>query len=164
MKEQNPTIRAINNYNELYEKILKNLVKQEKPTALEISLRARAREFPLFICEVGLINGLSFCFAKCKEGEKKLYSKLIEYLNEPKEETLEKLAKDEGAGYSSYLYLILKEIKDMKIIDDVDEKSPYNFIQNLAKNLEKASIITSMLIPYMIELKRLCEATLRGGE
>jgi len=66
-------------------------------------------------------------------------------------------------GYSIYLFLILEGIKKTNLIN-VEVKDPYTTITEMGKELNKVRIVERMLIPYLSEIKRLCEGTLRSGE
>ena len=101
-------------------------------------LRARAREMPELIEDVGLIPALSFCYAKAK-GE--------DY---------------ESIAYGEYLTAILKYIIDKLGLLNISVEEAKN---DPAKTLEElfplSSVALSLLRPFLVEFKRLCEATWR---
>jgi CRISPR type III-B/RAMP module-associated protein Cmr5 len=153
----NPVKDAINIYNEVYEKFLKELVSDKKPQDTESSLRARAREMPSLLQETGLLGVYSFCFGKGNE----YYKEFIEYLEDRNQEKLKNLKNETKVGYTIYLYLILRGIKGSGIID-VDDKDPESFF-NKINEASKIKIVEKLLLPYLTEIKRLCEGTLRSG-
>jgi len=158
-KSFNPIKLAIENYNYIYSNVLKNAIEKEKLPNIETSTRARSREVLSLIQELGLLGVLSLYYGKA---EKENYDSLIEIL-EGREKEEKKLFSKTEAGYAVILYLILKGIESLNIVK-IDCKKPYEAINELSKkeNLSKISVIEKLLIPYMIEIKRLCEGTLRS--
>lgn len=112
---------------------IKREVKQNEK--LGSRLRTRAREVPELIKDVGLIPALSFCYAKAKgEGE-------------------------EAKAYELYLKAILSYLKNLGVLGiDVNEAldKPAETLENL---YSASPIIKPLLTPFLIEFKRLCEAT-----
>jgi CRISPR type III-B/RAMP module-associated protein Cmr5 len=159
MSAFNPIKDAINIYNEVYENFLKKLV-SDNLQKTEKSLRARAREMPSLLQETGLLGVYSFCFGKGNE----YYKKFIEYLENKNQEHFEKLKNETNVGYTVYLYLILKGIekinKTINIID-VDVNDPKSFF-NKINETSKIKIVEKLLLPYLTEIKKLCEGTLRS--
>jgi CRISPR type III-B/RAMP module-associated protein Cmr5 len=157
MQVFNPTKDAIEIYNEVYEKFLKDMINDTKnnPKKTETSLRSRAREMPSLLQDVGLLGVLSFCLGKSEH-----YEVFINYL-EGKEKQ-KNLYNNTKVGYSIYLYLILKGMEKINLIN-VKVNDPLNTIIEMSKNLNKVKILEKIIVPYLIEIKRLCEGTLRSG-
>ena len=111
------------------------------------SLRARARALPGMMESVGLIPTLSFCYGKAK---RETYNEILKrWPNNPIE------VKEEEGGYAIYLLLSLLYLRDLGIIDDEEMKDP---IKAFKKLLTKGAIATRLLMPYVVEIKRLAEA------
>jgi CRISPR type III-B/RAMP module-associated protein Cmr5 len=156
MQAFNPVKDAINIYNEVYENFLKELTSDKNPQDTEKSLRARAREMPSLLQEIGLLGVYSFCFGKGNEN----YKKFIEYLEHKNSNLFEKLKNETKVGYTIYLYLILRGIEKINIID-VNVSNPKSFF-NKINEVPKIKIVEKLLLPYLTEIKRLCEGTLRS--
>ncbi len=111
-------------------------IKQEVGPNEELGseLRTRARQIPELIEELGLIPALSFCFAKAKENK----------------------------SYELYVKAMLRYLKDLQVIT----KDPNDAFSNpdgiLNEIHPKSTIIVQLLRPFLIEFKRLCEATWRA--
>lgn len=159
-KSFNPIKVAIDNYNFVYENFLKKAIEKGKKEILEAekSTRARSREIPSLMQELGLLGVLSYYYAK---SEKENYDSLIQALEKKSQE--KDLFRDTKMGYAVLLYLALKGIETLNIIK-IDYKDPYTSITELNKeeNLSKVAVIEKLLIPYLVEIKRLCEGTLRS--
>jgi CRISPR type III-B/RAMP module-associated protein Cmr5 len=146
---------AIDIYNEVYEKFLMKFASNK----VKKSLRARAREMPSLIQEIGLLGVYSFCFGKGN----KYYENFINCL-ENKDSNLCELKDEEDIGYTIYLYLILKGIKKIDLID-IDVNVPESFFRKIneiykVNEASKIKIVEKLLLPYLSEIKRLCEGTL----
>jgi len=162
-KSFNPIKLAIENYNYVYERFLKKLIEKGGNEVLnaEKSTRARSREILSLMQDLGLIGCLSYYYGKSEE---KYYDLLIKILEEGlKEKDAEEIFKETKTGYATILYLVLKGIQKLNMIE-VNLEDPYKSIIELSKeeNLNKVAIIEKLLIPYLIEIKRLCEGTLRS--
>jgi CRISPR type III-B/RAMP module-associated protein Cmr5 len=156
---------AIDLFDTVYEKIFKEF-KTEKVPSIETSLRQRSREMPSLIQEIGIVGALSYCFAKGN----KYYPELINILEskdkskeQETKDVLSKIKKEPDAGYSVYLYILLKAIDDTKLLQ-INVKDPYSAIKNLSQNLDKARIVERAIMPYLLQIKRLCEGMLRAKE
>ncbi|MDT7886690.1 MAG: type III-B CRISPR module-associated protein Cmr5 [Thermoproteota archaeon] len=156
---------AIDLFDTVYEKIFKEF-KAEKVPSIETSLRQRSREMPSLIQEIGIVGALSYCFAKGN----KYYPELINILEskdksreQETKDVLSKIKKEPDAGYSVYLYILLKAIDNTKLLQ-INVKDPYSAIKNLSQNLDKARIIERAIMPYLLQIKRLCEGMLRAKE
>ncbi len=111
-------------------------IKQEinQNERLGSKLRTRAREIPELVEDIGLIPALSFCYAKANgKGE-------------------------ETKAYKLYLKAVLSYLKNLRIIENVNEA-----LDKPAETLRRlyiaSPIIKPLLILFFIEFKRLCEAT-----
>jgi CRISPR type III-B/RAMP module-associated protein Cmr5 len=155
MQTFDPKKDAIEIYNEVYEKFLKNIISTPNPEKTETSLRSRAREIPSLMQDTGLLGVLSFCFSKSE-----YYNDFISCLKG--EKVKKDLTKSTEVGYSIYLYLILKGIERTNFID-IKINDPYNTIVDMRKDLSKVRTVERILIPYLSEIKNLCEGTLRSG-
>ena len=125
------------------------------------SFRSRAREVPSFLYEVGLISGLSFIYAKTDDANKGIYRIFLNYLERKtedlkKSEDLKELNSREG-GYAAYLYLLLLEASRLVPDRELNPKDPLSCIKTL-EELDRPLI--PLLMPYLLEIKRLAEATL----
>jgi CRISPR type III-B/RAMP module-associated protein Cmr5 len=119
------------------------------------SFRSRARETPSFLYEVGLISGLSFIYAKTDDATKRTYAILLNCLKGDTKD-LKKLDSKEG-GYAAYLHLLLLEISRLVPDKNLDLRDPLSCIKAL-EGLDRP--LVPLLIPYLLEIKRLAEATL----
>lgn len=159
MEPYNLIKESIELYDRIYRSIISKLQDEKKVSNLESSLRARSREMPSLIQEIGLIGALSYCFSKGSE-----YEKIIEIIKgESNKDKIKEYAKKTDAGYSIYLYILLNAINHTKLLQ-VEINKPYEAIKQLSINLNKTRIIERMIFPYLLQIKRLCEASLRSGE
>lgn len=135
----NPVSKAIQYFSKLHQKIDNELGRR---------LRARARELPSMIENIGLIPTLSFCYGKAEaETYKSIYNS---YCSEEKID----VEKEKG-GYGLYLLLALLYLRDLGLINDDMLKNP---IDAFGKLCEESSIASRLLMPYLLEIKRLAEA------
>jgi CRISPR type III-B/RAMP module-associated protein Cmr5 len=147
----NPEERAVSEFAEIIYKIYRDKGAKE----FGKSFRSRAREIPSFLYEVGLISALSFIYAKTEDADKKTYKNIFNYIRGGTQ-SLEGIDSTEG-GYAAYLYLILQEIKRLAPDRNIDAEDPLSSIIAI-KGLKRPLI--SLLMPYLLEIKRLAEATL----
>ena len=145
-----PQGRALRDFEIIYK-----LYRDENMVDLGKSFRSRAREFPSFLYEVGLISGLSFIYAKTDDASKKVYKIFLNHL-EGRTENLKELNSREG-GYAAYLYLLLLETGRLVPDKELNLKEPLSCIKTL-EELNRPLI--PLLMPYLLEIKRLAEATL----
>jgi len=158
-KSFDPIKMAIENYDFVYKNFLKKVIENSgKISDVEKSTRARSRELPSLIQELGLLGVLSYYYGK---SEKENYSLLIQFLEKKSQER--DIPDNTKMGYAVILYLALRGIEALNIIK-IDYKDPYSSITELNKeeNLNKVAVIEKLLIPYLVEIKRLCEGTLRS--
>jgi CRISPR-associated protein (Cas_Cmr5). len=151
--------KSIELFDRIYTSIRKPQEDEKKVSNLESSLRARSREMPSLIQEIGLIGALSYCFSKGNE----YYAEIIKIIEDKSnKDKIKEYAEKTNAGYSIYLYILLKAINHTKILQ-VEVDKPYEAIKQLSQNLNKTRIIERMIMPYLLQIKRLCEGTLRKG-
>jgi len=77
--EEDPIKVSIDLFDSIYGSIfkkLKEIPEIKEVTNMEASLRARSREMPSLIQEIGLIGALSYCFSKGSED----YNEIIELI------------------------------------------------------------------------------------
>ncbi len=172
MSTINPIKDAITVFLEV-KKVIDKLDDKKKSEEVGSKLRARAREIPEMILELGLVPTLSFCIAKAEVGNIIKAARVIvgrDQLNK-----VENIGSDELA-YAIYTYILLKyltsivgKVNEVEFrINDLIEKDEEEIQSTLIEYL-KALIITSstplygMLQPYLLQFKRLCEATFNSG-
>jgi CRISPR type III-B/RAMP module-associated protein Cmr5 len=154
---------------EIFKEIAENDVKSEN---IGSKLRTRAREGPELMRTMGLIPTLSFYYAKAQDAlltSKKepepvaymLYLKAILLY-------LEKIGIIQNA---SQVFNLQKEIEELqnkkdasrdgrnKQIEEKRNQIKRNMLSILDDLLKKSSVAKNLLDPYLIEFKRLCEAT-----
>jgi CRISPR type III-B/RAMP module RAMP protein Cmr1 len=110
----------------------KEIPEIKEVTNMESSLRARSREMPSLIQEIGLIGALSYCFSKGNE----FYNGIMELIKgkgskEQTEEYIKKIkdyAEKTDTGYSIYLYILLNAINYTGILN-FDINKPYDAIK-----------------------------------
>uniref|UniRef100_A0A7C1GKB9 CRISPR type III-B/RAMP module-associated protein Cmr5 n=1 Tax=Thermofilum adornatum TaxID=1365176 RepID=A0A7C1GKB9_9CREN len=154
---------------EIFKEIAENDVKSEK---IGSKLRTRAREGPELMRTMGLIPTLSFYYAKAqdalltsnKEPEPvayMLYLKAILLY-------LEKIGIIQNASQVFYLQKEIEELQNKKDaskdgknkqIEEKRNQLKRNMLSILDNLLNKSSVAKNLLDPYLIEFKRLCEAT-----
>lgn len=153
---KNSEERAVSEFAEIVYKIYRDKGAKE----FGKSFRSRAREMPSFLYEVGLISALSFIYAKTEDADKKTYKNIFNYIRgqlyKGGTRSLEGIDSTEG-GYAAYLYLLLQEIKRLALDRNINVEDPLSSIIAL-KGLKRPLI--SLLMPYLLEIKRLAEATL----
>jgi len=154
-----PEERAVNDFKlvyKLFQEISKLSDKSEEKFGK--SFRARARESPPLLYEVGVLPVISFIYAKTRDADEQTYTIFINFTKQVQmtPENLKKLNSTEG-GYAAYLYLILSEIKRLVPKEDIDPSSPLSCIEALIGS-GILTILPSLLMPYLLEIKRLAEA------
>ena len=97
-------------------------------------VRARAREVPELMESCGLIPALSFCYAKAKE-------------------------EGRGRSYKLYLKAVLTYLKEIGLMESDVDDALNNPAETLNELYSKAFIALPLLRPFLVEFKRLCEAT-----
>lgn len=137
----------------------------------------RAVDFPSLMLSVGLNAAYTFYLSKISlssDIDKIVY--LFKYFddntqnNNMDKNICEEFSKKEGAGYLSYISLLLKMLKDMQLIninfvnkkDETKEKNDTeneNYKNILLDIVEKLNLRTQrQLLPYVLEIKNVLEA------
>lgn len=129
------------------------------------SFRSRAREIPSFIYEVGFLSAVSFVYSKA---ETQRYNLIIKYVEEKKRKSPDySIYKDinstEG-GYAAYLYLLLLETSRILPNMNLNLSDPLSCIKALSGHGDLLMVLPSLLMPYLLEIKRLAEAILPKEE
>lgn len=144
---------AIEDFNNLLQ--LLNKIGQNRRRDIEKSFRARTRQIPSLIYEVGLIPTLSFLYSK---SSKTIYDKIKKIFENPNDSSnLNEILNNppEKVGYALYLYFILKELTKLLNIQTTD---PYEVIKKLSQDKNLCIIATNIIMPYLVQIKRLSEA------
>lgn len=154
---------------EIFKEIAENDVKSEK---IGSKLRTRAREGPELMRTMGLIPTLSFYYAKAQDA-------LLSSNKEPEPVAymlylkaillyLEKIGIIQNASQVFYLQKEIEELQNKKDasrdernkqIEEKRNQIKQNMLSILDDLLNKSSVAKNLLDPYLIEFKRLCEAT-----
>ncbi|MFN3805280.1 MAG: type III-B CRISPR module-associated protein Cmr5 [Pyrobaculum sp.] len=124
---------------EIFLEIKKKIDEDKEKDNVGSKLRSRAREVGELIEEVGLVPALSFLYSK--RGDKKKDNKDYEYMFE---------------AIWKYLHR-LKFVKNANM-DNIDE-----VIKELDELVGRSYVVLPLLRPFLIEFKRLCEATWEPG-
>lgn len=175
-KLPDPVKLAVDEFKKIYDKIFSDNSSSEGKNVGD-SFRARAREMPEMISEVGLLPTIIFCYSKATdEYYKKIYNLLEKNStstssSNPSQQGSEQQKKDERAsatklGYALYLYILLRGLQEydiFKIAQQIDK--PFDIINELSKKLgEEIYVLEKLLYPYLAQIKRLSEATLTSQE
>lgn len=114
------------------------------------SLRRRARNTPSMIMTSGLPQTLMFILSKSSEN-------YYEHLWGVKKGGLNE---DEAAGYSAYLYVIMKFLKEQGLLAKEPRtlKDVIEEIRRLDEEPARASAIQNLLMEFLLEFKKLAEA------
>jgi len=122
------------------------------------SFRTRARSFPELMESSGFLPAFTFFYAKATEDT---YRKLCELVDDGKiEVTKVKEVKDEEFGYAVYLHGLSAFLQELKLI--LDHKCPVYIIKEL-KEANRLVLARNLLLPYLLEVKKLSEALFKGG-
>jgi len=129
---------------------------------LGVKLRTRSRNIPTLMFDTGLLPTLTFLWAKAgNETYAKIYNLLEKGASHSKKDAQgskeEKAPSLEELSYSLYLYGVLKFMEAKRLIKNTSD--PKNAVDELVEKGATA-IVTSLRVlePYLIELKKLCEA------
>jgi CRISPR type III-B/RAMP module-associated protein Cmr5 len=133
-----------------FDKLLSLLEKKEESKVGE-SFRARCRELPSLIEDVGFVAALSFCYAKATKDIYENIRKLIESKSTIKDSDSTK------QGYGIYFYLVLKRLKTLGLVKNGLNK-PIDVLEELTG---KERLANKLIRPYIVQLKRLSEAVFR---
>lgn len=135
-----PVLAAITIFKDVRKEI-EELEKTNKKRRDEIGskLRARARDVPELIEELGLVPALSFLYSKRADYDYRLMLKAI------------------------LLYLqktgVLSSRYDVNAMIEEGRAEDLNMVDFLVNLRNKSSAIVPLLRPFLVEFKRLCEAT-----
>ena len=142
---EGPVESAIRNFRRVYERIA-NLEEAQK------SLRTRARGFPSLMMQMGLPASLTFLAAKAEEGYVKAAIDLLQG---------ESVEDDEKLGYALYLLLVLWRIESFTGAK-LTARLPEGMGEVIEEVGEKSRFLERMLVPYLLQVKYLSEAMLKG--
>jgi len=141
---------AVSDFKQLFEKLQKNSQSQ-----VGASFRARMREVISLIDEVGLIPALSFFYSK---STKSIYEEVLKAMQAKEKENI----KEEDytkKGYALALYFSLKRISELGLIASLE--NPLNSFEELEG---KQRLAFKLIFSYLLEMKRLAEATFEMEE
>lgn len=121
------------------------------------SLRSRARNAPSLIMSSGLPQTLAFIASKSD-------ARYYEYLVAEKQ-VKGKLKEGEEAGYSAYLYVIMKFLTQQKVLDRMPSSMEeiIDSIERLDRDPQLCSIAQSLLNEFLLEFKKVAEALIEEG-
>jgi len=132
--------------------------------ALGSKLRTRSRSMPALMFDTGLLPTLTFLWAKAgDETYKKVYG-LLEKEEQPQAKGelggKEKRAPSlEELSYALYLYGVLKFLCHNGILSTDSVADPKSAIESLVRSgINNVMASLRLLEPYLVELKKLCEA------
>jgi CRISPR type III-B/RAMP module-associated protein Cmr5 len=134
----------------LFEKLQENSQSQ-----VGASFRARMREVISLIDEVGLIPALSFFYSK---STKSIYEEVLKAM-QAKEKGNIKEEDSTKKGYALALYFALKRISELRLIKHLE--NPLNAFEELEG---KQRLAFKLIFSYLLEMKRLAEATFEREE
>jgi CRISPR type III-B/RAMP module-associated protein Cmr5 len=118
------------------------------------SFRSRARGFPELMESSGFLSACTFFYAKATE---MAYKKICQLLDDEKIEPIN--VNKEEFGYATFLHGILAFLEVLGLVSS--HKSPRKAINEL-KEPVRLTITRSLLLSYMIEVKKLSEALFEG--
>ncbi|MEM3383315.1 MAG: type III-B CRISPR module-associated protein Cmr5 [Nitrososphaerales archaeon] len=136
-----------------FKDLLESLENKEQ-SEIGKSFRSRCREIPSLIEDVGLVPALSFCYAKAS---KDIYEKV--------KSELRKGGKIDGnnpteKGYGIYFYLMLKRLKELKLIEETYLDDPIKALEKISEGKER--VANRLLRPYIVQMKKLSEAVFKA--
>ncbi len=168
MSSIDPIKEAIQVFMNIKEKVIDKFEDKEKSEEIGSKLRARAREIPEMMLELGLVPTLSYCLAKANIDNIKKVITIIE-----RDTSIEELkdAKSEELAYALYTYALLKylaiimgNVKGIELkMEELAEKSEKEVSDILLKYFEALTEDTTktplheLLQSYLLQFKRLCE-------
>jgi CRISPR type III-B/RAMP module-associated protein Cmr5 len=118
------------------------------------SFRSRARSFPELMESSGLLPTCTFFYAKATE---EVYRKVCQLIDDGKIEHVD--IKDEEFGYAAFLHGILGFLETLGLIKD--HRNPVEAIKSL-NEAGRLALARNLLLPYVIEVKKLSEALFKG--
>ncbi len=169
---------AIRVFMDVKEKVIDKL-NTGKISEVGSKLRTRAREVPEMILELGLVPTLSYCLSKAGVNNILKVIKVMKGDSEQLEDI--KNVESEKLAYALYTYVLLHylsltmgkvsnvELRIEDLVNENDVNRASNMITRYMEALMESSaksLIHRLLQPYLLQFKRLCEATFepeRGG-
>jgi len=136
------TSKAIKMINEVTE-----IINGDK--SVEESVLSRIRSFPSMLQSSGLAPSLAYLLSK---SNKELYEELWS----------KKRSKREELGYTIYLYVVARFIRDEFGYRVEKWEDLMKFIREIDENKENSGLVYQFLLEFLTELKKIGEATLEG--
>ncbi len=120
------------------------------------SLRSRARSVPSLIVSSGLPQILAFLASKSDPG-------YYEYLVKDVRDTQGRAGKGESAGYSAYLYVIMRFLAQQGLGDELGGvpssiEGVIDAIKKIDEDPNLCSGVQSILLEFLLEFKKIAEA------
>ena len=142
----NPVERAL----EVFTKIRSVIDDNSK---LGEDFETRARSLVSMISELGLVPTLSFCYGKAQQD---IFKSVYESFSSGK--ALPKNKETTKQSYALYLIVVLYYLKELRLVGDFSR--PDELIKTLHDMSQgnKAYLYSKLLMPYLIEIKRMAEA------
>gem|GEM_PF-2979753 len=154
------TAEAIDLMRDVLEKISKAGDEREA-TSVRRSLRSRTRTIPSLMVSSGLPQTLAFLASKSDP-------RYYEYLVKEAQSAQEKTGKGESAGYSAYLYVVMKFLTRQglssgpgSIPSSIDEV--VDVIKKIDEDPNLCSMVQSILLEFLLEFKKIAEALIEEG-
>ncbi len=145
-----PLGEAVKIFGEIFEKI-------EDDAEIQKKFRARARNFPSFMNQVGIAAGIAYLAAKA---EKAGYKAALEFLE--KGEVQGNIG-SEKISYGLYLYALLRYLGPLVGIGDLVERAKGSLLEAV-KTVKGKSYLHDLILPFIVNLKLLAEANLEKEE
>ena len=131
-------------------------------------LRSRAREAPSLLLQAGLASLMTHLLSKSKEEEVREALQLLSDKSSEQEEgsaSLGDLEPGEGKGYSTMLALIIDALRELDptsrfkgLAEKYSTRSTLLAVKDLLDNPKEEARLSRVLVPYLVELKKLVEA------
>ncbi|RLG05647.1 MAG: type III-B CRISPR module-associated protein Cmr5 [Thaumarchaeota archaeon] len=140
-----------------FNSLIKLLEEHPKGDDIGGKIRARIREILTYTWSRGLAPTLTFYLAKGEEDTIKIVKEAFEG-EEKLVEELEKLA-PEKIAYAIIFYLTFKRLRQLNFVS-IDPKDPRSCLRELIEmDPVRRMYATNLLTFYLLEFKKLCEAT-----
>lgn len=144
---------ALNDFNNL----LELLKKHPKGESIGSKIRAKAREILTQILSGGAVSTLTFYLAKGEENTIKLIKDAFEEKSVRKLETI----KPEKLAHAIIFYFSFKRLRQLKFVSS-NLENPRNCLREFIEIDPFRRIYASnLLTSYLLEFKKLCEATFK---
>lgn len=141
-----------------FERLFRLLKGHPKDKDLGAKIRTRTREALTYIWSGGVASTFTFYLAKGGEDNVRTFKTVFEG-----EEGLPKHLDLEEVAYAAILYLALKRLKQLGFIKS-DLEDPRRCLRELIEiDFFEHMYALDLLTSYLLELKKLCEATFREG-